>query len=280
MRVGLFLFTTVDAVQVGTLARVAEEAGIESIWVPEHTHMPVDHSKAPIGGGDPPRSYSRLLDPLMALTAAASTTERLLLGTAVTLTAMHDPIILAKQIATVDHLSNGRLILGVGSGWNQPELANHGVDFDSRWRRAREHLEAMKVIWTQEEASFAGEWVNFERIWSWPKPAQKPHPKILFGTLGPSKLVVRHADGWLPLSIAHPGRLREKVDVLREMAERAGRDPDDLDITVMYLEQVSPEVLAELAGAGATRVVVRPPVDSLEKYEEFIARYADVLEPV
>lgn len=280
MKVGLFLFTTVDAVHVGTLARVAEEAGIESIWVPEHTHMPVDHSKAPIGGGDPPRSYSRLLDPLMALTAAASTTERLLLGTAVTLTAVHDPIILAKQIATVDHLSNGRVILGVGSGWNAPELGNHGVEFDTRWRRAREHLEAMKAIWTYDEASFDGEWITFDRIWSWPKPAQKPHPKVLFGNLKPSPLIVKYADGWLPLSLANPGRLREQVGALRQMAEEAGRDPDALDITVMYLEQVSPEVLGELADAGATRVVVRPPVDSLEKYEEFIARYADVLEPV
>jgi probable F420-dependent oxidoreductase len=278
MRVGLFLFTTEDAVHVGTLARAAEEAGIESIWVPEHTHMPVDHAPAPIGGGDPPRSYSRLLDPLMALTAAASTTERLLLGTAVTLTAAHDPIILAKQIATVDHLSNGRLILGVGSGWNRPELANHRVDFDTRWRRAREHLEAMKAIWTNEEASFAGEWVTFDRIWSWPKPAQKPHPKVLFGTLKPSPLVIKYADGWLPLSLAHPGQLPEKIGVLREMAEHAGRDPDELDITVMYLEQVSPDLLAGFAAAGATRVVVRPPVDSLEKYQEFIARYAELLE--
>jgi probable F420-dependent oxidoreductase len=276
MRLGLFLFTTMDAVHVGTLARVAEQAGIESVWVPEHTHMPVDHTVPPLG--DLPRSYSRLLDPLMALTAAASTTERLLLGTAVTLTAAHDPIILAKQIATVDHLSGGRLILGVGSGWNAPELANHGVDFDTRWRRAREHLEAMKVIWGNEEASFAGEWVNFERIWSWPKPVQKPHPKVLFGTLKASPLVIKYADGWLPLSIAHPGKLREKVGVLREMAEKAGRDPAELDITVMYLEKVSPEMLADFADAGATRVVVRPPVDDLGEYEQFIARYAGLLE--
>ncbi|HEY1970783.1 MAG TPA: TIGR03619 family F420-dependent LLM class oxidoreductase, partial [Pseudonocardia sp.] len=220
------------------------------------------------------------LDPLMALTAAASTTERLLLGTAVTLTACHDPIILAKQIATVDHLSGGRVILGVGSGWNAKELANHGVEFDSRWRRAREHLEAMKTIWTQDEASFAGEWVRFDRIWSWPKPAHKPHPTVLFGTLAPSKLVIRYADGWLPLSLAHPGQLREKVAVLRQMAEAAGRDPDSLDITVMYLEQVSPETLAEFADAGATRVVVRPPVDTLAGYRSFISSYSNLLEPV
>jgi probable F420-dependent oxidoreductase len=273
----LFLFTTGDAVPVGTLAREAEAAGFESIWVPEHTHMPVDHSKAPIGGGDPPRSYSRLLDPLMALTAAAAQTSRLRLGTAVTLTAAHDPIVLAKQIATVDHLSGGRLILGVGSGWNAPELANHGVEFDSRWRRAREHLEAMKAIWTQEEASFAGEWVRFERIWSWPKPVQRPDPKVLFGTLGPSKLVVRYADGWLPLSLAHPGKLAEKVAELRGLAADAGRDPDSLDVTAMCLEQVPPDRLAELFEAGATRVVVRPPVDSLDRYRDYLARYASVV---
>jgi probable F420-dependent oxidoreductase len=279
MRLGLFLFTTEDAVNIGTLAEVAEESGIESIWVPEHTHIPADPDTKPPLGGDLPRSYSRLLDPLIALATAAVKTERLKLGTAVTLTASHDPIILAKQIATVDRLSGGRLILGIGSGWNRDELANHGVDFDTRWRRAREHLEAMKAIWTNDEASFAGRWVNFDRIWSWPKPAQKPYPPILFGTIHPSPLVIKHADGWLPLSIAHPGRLHERVNTLRAMAEEAGRDTESLDITVMCLESVDVQQLRDYADAGATRLVVRPPVDSLKQYRDFIDRYADLLQP-
>lgn len=279
MQLGLFLFATENAVNIATLAEVAEDSGLESIWVPEHTHIPADPDTTLPLGGPLPRSYSRLLDPLIALATAAVTTERLRLGTAVTLTASHDPIILAKQIATVDHLCAGRLILGVGSGWNRAELANHGVDFDTRWSRAREHLDAMKTIWAHDEASYTGRWVNFDRIWSWPKPAQTPHPPVLFGTIQPSSLVIKHADGWLPLSVAHPGQLRERVHTLRQKAEDAGRDPDTLDITVMYLENVEPEQLREFADAGATRLVVRPPVDSLAEYRAFIARYADLLQP-
>jgi probable F420-dependent oxidoreductase len=279
MRIGLFLFATEDSVHVGTLAKVAEDAGVESIWLPEHTHIPASRETTPPLGQDIPRSYSRLLDPLLAITAAAATTRRLLLGTAVTLTASHDPIILAKQIATADWLSGGRLILGVGSGWNKEELANHGVDFDSRWQRAREHLSAMKAIWSSDEASFDGEWVQFDRIWSWPKPVQKPHPPVLFGTIQPSQLVVKHADGWLPLSLAHPGQLRERVTTLRERAEQGGRDPDSLDVTVMCLERTTPEMLREYADAGATRLVIRPPVDSLTRYEAFINNYTELLEP-
>jgi probable F420-dependent oxidoreductase len=280
MRIGLFLFATHESVHVGTLAKVAEDVGIESIWLPEHTHIPAILETTPPLGPDVPRSYSMLLDPFIALTAAAMTTERLLLGTAVTLPASHDPIILAKQIATADVLSGGRLILGIGSGWNREELANHGVDFDTRWRRAREHLAAMKAIWSADEATFHGEWVNFDRIWCWPKPMQKPHPPVLYGTIKPSQLVVNDADGWLPLSLAHPGQLRERLVTLRERAERAGRDPDALDVTVICLERTSLAVLADYSDAGATRVVLRPPVDSLDRFTEYVADYAEVLEPV
>ncbi|ODQ96484.1 LLM class F420-dependent oxidoreductase [Mycolicibacterium holsaticum] len=279
MRVGLFMFATPESVHVGKLAKLAEDAGIESIWVPEHTHIPASRDTAPPLGQAVPNKYGRLFDPLLVLTAAAVSTDRLLLGTAVTLTACHHPITLAKQIATVDMLSGGRLMLGVGSGWNREELANHGVAFDSRWRRAREHLNAMKTIWEQDEASFHGEWVHFDRIWSWPKPVQLPHPPVLYGTIQPSKLVIREADGWLPLSLAHPGQLRERMVTLRQMAEDAGRDPDELDITVMCLERSDPDVLIEYADAGATRVVIRPPLDSLERFRDYLASYGQLLAP-
>lgn len=279
MHIGLFMFATPESVHIGRLAKVAEDAGVESIWIPEHTHVPASRDTAPPLGPVVPDLYSRLLDPFIALTAAAASTERLLLGTAVTLTACHDPIILAKQIATVDMLSGGRLILGVGSGWNREELANHGVAFESRWRRAREHLGAMKAVWADDQASFHGEWVHFDRIWSWPKPIQLPHPPILYGTIEPSKLVIREADGWLPLSLAHPRQLCERIGALRQMAEDAGRDPDDLDITVMCLERSEPDVLTEYARAGATRVVVRPPLDSLERFRDYLSRYEELLTP-
>lgn len=277
MRLGLFLFLTDESAPVTRLARVAESRGVESIWLPEHTHIPASRDTSPPLGQDIPRSYARLLDPLLAIASAAAVTDRILLGTAVTLPASHDPIILAKQIATADLLSDGRLILGIGAGWNREELANHGVSFDTRWRQAREHLAAMQAIWSSEEASFDGDWVHFDRIWSWPKPVQKPHPPILFGTIQPSALVVRSADGWLPLSLAHPGQLRDRVATLHERAEQAGRNPADLDITVLCLERTTPEILCEYAAAGATRLVVRPPTDSLERYEEYLDTYAGLL---
>nr|BBX77072.1 hypothetical protein MFLOJ_08590 [Mycobacterium florentinum] len=279
MRIGLFMFVTAESVHIGKLAKIAEDAGFESIWVPEHTHIPANRATSPPLGPVVPDKYSKLFDPFITLTAAAASTEKLLLGTAVTLTAVHDPIILAKQIASVDVLSGGRLLLGVGSGWNREELADHGVDFDTRWRRACEHLSAMKAIWANDEASFRGEWVDFERIWSWPKPVQQPNPPVLYGTIHPSRLVIRDADGWLPLSLAHPGQLRERMVRVRQMAGEAGRDPDELDITVMCLERIEPQVIAEYVGAGATRVVIRPPLDSEEKFREYLARYEELLTP-
>src|SRR5581483_11267602 len=180
LMIGLLAFFTDESIAVVDFARIAEAAGVESLWVPEHTHIPVEPEAPPLGG-DLPRYYSRLFDPFLALTAAATVTSRLRLGTGVALAAHHHPITLAKQIATLDRISGGRFLFGVGAGWNRGEIANHGVDHDTRWRRALEHVAAMRAIWTQDEASFAGRWVNFERIWCWPKPVQQPHPPVLLG---------------------------------------------------------------------------------------------------
>lgn len=278
MRIGLFMFVTAESVHIGKLAKIAEDAGFESIWVPEHTHIPANRATSPPLGPVVPDKYSKLFDPFITLTAAAASTEKLLLGTAVTLTAVHDPIILAKQIASVDVLSGGRLLLGVGSGWNREELADHGVDFDTRWRRACEHLSAMKAIWANDEASFRGEWVDFERIWSWPKPVQQPNPRVVRDHSS-----VEAGDPgrrWMAAPVlAHPGQLRERMVRVRQMAGEAGRDPDELDITVMCLERIEPQVIAEYVGAGATRVVIRPPLDSEEKFREYLARYEELLTP-
>ena len=271
-RLGLFFFYTETSAPLTTLARIAEEAGIESIWVPEHSHIPaVAGTQGPLG--EMPEKYSKLFDPLVVLSTIAAVTERVTLGTGISLIAHHDPILLAKALASLDHLSNGRLILGIGAGWNRGEIENHGVDFDRRWTRAIEHLNAMKAIWTQDVASYHGEWVNFDRIWSWPKPLQKPHIPILLGNINPTKMVATHGDGWLPLSMAHPGALPAGIETLRQHAREAGRDPDALDVTVMCLERTTAEVVQQYLDAGATRVVLRAPLRSEEKFREYLAAY-------
>jgi len=279
VRIGLLAFFTAETAGVPEVARLAEERGVESLWVPEHTHIPVVYSSPTPTGFALPEYYKQLFDPFLVLTAAAVVTTRLRLGTGIALVANHDPITLAKQIATLDQISGGRFLLGVGAGWNKEEIENHGVEFETRWRRAMEHLAAMKAIWTQEEASFAGKWVNFDRIWSWPKPVQQPHPPILLGTLQPSALVIRHADGWLPLSVAHPGQLPERIAGLRARAEEAGRDPDGIEVTVFSLERTAAETVAEYGEMGADRVVLRPRIRSLAEFSEFLDRYTPLLGP-
>jgi alkanesulfonate monooxygenase SsuD/methylene tetrahydromethanopterin reductase-like flavin-dependent oxidoreductase (luciferase family) len=170
-------------------------------------------------------------------------------------------------------------VLGVGAGWNREEIENHGVEFSTRWRRVLEHLAAMKTIWQEDEATFSGQWVTFDRIWSWPKPVQRPHPPILLGTMKPSGLVLRHADGWLPLSAAHPGDLGQCITTLKANAKEAGRDPGSLDVTVLCLEPTTPERVQEYAELGATRVLLRAPTDTAERFESFIDRYRLIFNP-
>ena len=275
--IGLLGFFTDESLPVVDVARAAEAAGVESLWFPEHTHIPVDRSSTPPLGGDLPAFYRRLFDPFVAATAAATVTTRLRLGTGVALAAHHHPITLAKQIATLDRLSGGRFIFGVGAGWIKEEIENHGVDHATRWRRALEHVAAMKTIWTEDEASFSGEWVNFERIWSWPKPVQRPHPPVLLGTIQPSELVVRHADGWLPLSLAHPDELAERIAVLHQRAVEVGRDPSSIEVTVFCLERTAADRVAAFMDMGASRVVLKPPIDSATRFEGFLDQYASLL---
>lgn len=276
-RLGLFFFYTDAAAPLAQLAQAAEQAGVESIWVPEHSHVPVDTTTKPPLGERTPDKYARLYDPLIVLASLAAVTSRVKLGTAVSLIAQHDPIILAKQLSSLDQLSDGRLMLGVGAGWNRAEIENHGVDFDARWARAIEHLRAMKEIWTQDVASFTGPHVSFDQIQSWPKPRTKPHVPVLLGNLNPSAMVARHGDGWLPLSMAHPGKLPGQIEILRERVRAAGRDDTHLDVTVMCLERTSPATVDDYFAAGATRVVLRAPLSDTDRLREFVADYASVL---
>ena len=181
MHYGVFIFPTDYSIRIDELARAAEERGFESLFVTEHTHIPTSRRSPFAGGGPLPKEYAHTLDPFIGLTAAAAVTQRLKLGTGICLVVEHDPIVLAKTIASLDLLSNGRFLFGIGAGWNAEEMEHHGTVFKTRFRLLRERILAMREIWTKEAAEFHGEFVNFDPIWSYPKPVQKPHPPVLLG---------------------------------------------------------------------------------------------------
>lgn len=226
MRLGVTMFATDQAMNVVELAGAAEERGFASIYLPEHTHIPVSReTPAPTGDAVLPEEYRRTLDPFVALAAAAAATSRILLGTGICLVAQRDPIVLAKETATLDLCSGGRFVFGVGFGWNREEMAHHGVEFGSRRAMVREKMLAILRLWGEEAASFAGEYVNFEASWSWPKPVQRPRPPILVGGAPGPKLfahIAEYGDGWIPIGGAG---VATALPELRAAFERAGRDP-------------------------------------------------------
>ncbi|MCB0876657.1 MAG: LLM class F420-dependent oxidoreductase, partial [Solirubrobacterales bacterium] len=249
MRFGLSIFPTAETIQPAPLARLAERNGFESVWFPEHTHIPVSRDTPYPGGGDLPAEYSRIYDPFVALTAAAAATERLLVGTGICLIVERDPITTAKEVATIDRVSEGRFLFGVGAGWNREEMVNHGTDPRTRFSLMRERLEAMKAIWTEDEAAFHGRHVDFDPIWSWPKPVQEPHPPILVGGNSDGALdrAVALADGWIPNPETRLSELPGKVAELQDRAAAAGRDP--LSVT-FYAVKPEAEALRRYADAG------------------------------
>ena len=231
---------------------MAEERGFESLFLPEHTHIPVSRQTPYPGGSELPPEYSHTLDPFVALAAIAAATEHLKIGTGVCLIIQRDPIVMAKEVATVDHISGGRFLFGVGAGWNIEEMGNHGTDPSTRFRRMRESVEAMKAIWTQDEAEYHGRIIDFDPIWCWPKPVQKPHPPVLVGGLGEKVLdrVVAYGDEWIPNRVKSPEDLGERIAELQRRAEAAGRGR--IPVTVFGAK---PEVrlLERLKAAGVTR---------------------------
>jgi probable F420-dependent oxidoreductase len=252
MELGLAHFLTDYGMQPVELARRAEEREFESLFLPEHTHIPVSRTTPYPGGGELPPEYSHTLDPFAALAAAAAVTERLKLGTGVSLVIQRDPIVTAKEVTTVDHISGGRFLFGVGAGWNREEMENHGTDPHTRFRRMRESVEAMKAIWTQDEAEYHGRIVDFDPIWCWPKPVQKPHPPILVGGLGEKVLdrVVAYGDEWIPNRVKSPEELGERIVELQRRAEAAGRER--IPVTVFGAKPEA-RLLERLKSAGVTR---------------------------
>ncbi|MGW0122332.1 TIGR03619 family F420-dependent LLM class oxidoreductase [Streptomyces sp. NPDC003327] len=276
MRISTTIFLTDETITPVRLARELEQRGFAGLYLPEHTHMPVERSVSHPAGGPLPREYGRTLDPFVALGQAAAVTERLGLGTGITLVAQHDPIALAKQIATLDHLSGGRFTLGVGYGWNREEAADHGVTWSTRRDLVRDRLALMRALWAPEPTAYEGEYGHSVRASdAWPKPAGGAPRTLLGGAAGPKLFaaVADGADGWMPIG----GRgLTEALPVLREAWERAGRDPKSLQV-VPYAVVPSPGKLAHYAELGCEEVVLQlPPGDEREVLgvlDEF-ARYA------
>jgi probable F420-dependent oxidoreductase len=275
MDFGVGYFPTHDGIGPGPLARMVEERGQESLFFAEHTHIPANRESPWPGGSELPQKYWHCYDLFVALTAAATATTKLRVGSGICLVIERDPIVTAKEVASVDHLSGGRFDFGVGAGWNREEMRNHGTDPRKRMAIFKERIEAMKAIWTQEEASYAGEHVSFDRIWSYPKPAQRPHPPILVGGDGPTVFdrVLAFGDAWFP-------NYRQRARVLERVPELLARAERPIEVHAIGVP-ADPRELERLRDAGVRRAVrwlptgPRGPVEAaLERWEEAIAELA------
>jgi len=276
MQFGLMMFPADYAIRPDDLAREAEARNFESLWFPEHTHIPASRRSPWPGGGDLPQEYWHTHDPFVALGMAAAVTTRLELATGICLLIERDTITTAKEVATLDFLSNGRFLFGIGGGWNVEEMGHHGTVFKTRWKKLREQVAAMKQIWTADAAEYRGEFVNFEPIWSWPKPVQKPHPPILLGGHSPQVLqrVVEYCDGWMPIG-GRATELLADVQRLRQLAEQKGRDPRTVSVTV-FGAPADPAVLAQYRAAGVERVSFGLPPADRDKVLPLMDRYTAV----
>jgi probable F420-dependent oxidoreductase len=279
MDFGIAIFPRGDGMEVPELALLAQERGFESVFLPEHTHIPASRETPHPSGQPLPEPYKHTLDPFVALAAAAAVTDTIKIGTGVCLVNQRDPIVTAKEVATLDLISGGRFLFGVGAGWNAEEMRNHGVDISQRFGQMRERVEAMKAIWTQDEASYDGKYVAFERIWCWPKPVQEPHPPVLIGGNGPNVLrrVVRWGDEWFPNRVGSQEELLAQIAELQRLAQEAGRGP--IPVTLAGVPS-DPARIAALQDGGVHRCVWWIPSDrdgalrALEQHAEIIGSLA------
>jgi probable F420-dependent oxidoreductase len=271
------MFATDYAIRPDELARELEARDFESFWVPEHTHIPASRRSPWPGGADLPKDYWHTYDPFIALMAAASVTTKLKVATGICLIIERDPITTAKEIASLDMLSNGRFLFGIGGGWNAEEMENHGTEFKTRFALLRERVLAMKEIWMKEEAEYHGRFVNFDPIWSHPKPVQKPHPPILMGGDGPKTFdrVIEFCDGWMPIGYRMEG-LTEKITELRRRAADAGRDPQSISITI-FGAKPEREALDQLEAAGVERAIFMLPAADRDTVMPLVDKYAELI---
>jgi probable F420-dependent oxidoreductase len=276
MHFGGAMFFTDYSMSAPELARALEERGFESVWAPEHSHIPLSRKTPFPGGGDLPRPYYDAMDPFVVLAAAAQATKTIKLGTGVALIQQRDAIQTAKLVASIDQVSQGRFLFGIGGGWNQDEMEDHGTVYATRFKRVRESIEAMKEIWTKEKAEYHGEFVNFDPMIARPKPVQKPHPPIHVGGAFPhgARRALRYGDGWIP-----GGDIREVLPKFREMAREAGRDPASFEITSFATGEDLDRV-KRLKEMGVARVVPMFPPEKAEKVLPIVDRWAKIMKEV
>jgi probable F420-dependent oxidoreductase len=275
MKIGAVMFFTAESMRPAALAKALEERDFESLWVPEHTHIPSSRKTAYPAGGGLVRPYYEIMDPFLVLNAAATVTTRLRIGTGIALIVQRDPIITAKEVATIDQLSNGRFLFGVGNGWNQDEIENHGTAFKTRHKLARERIEAMKTIWAEEEPEYHGEFVKFDKMKMWPKPCQKPHPPIIVGGRleYAAKRAFRYGDGWIPRDDWLETDGIESIHTFRRMAADAGRDPKSLPISIFRVP-ADIERLRLCRKIGIDRVVFSLPAEKEDKILPILDEWA------
>lgn len=276
MDLGLFMFPTDESIGPVALGRAAEAMGFESLLFPEHTHIPAERRSPYPGGGDLPREYFRTYDPFVALAAIAATTERLRIGTGICLVIERDPIITAKEVASLDLLSGGRLLFGVGAGWNREEMENHGTDPTTRFDLLVDRVQAMQAIWTQDEAEHHGSFVDFGPLHSWPKPVQRPHPPILVGGGGATVIdrVLAIGDGWMPINRGDDDGLAASIAELQRRAHEHGRGR--VPVT-LFAASPRPEALARYAEMGVNRALLPVPSEPEDAVLARLDRYAALL---
>jgi probable F420-dependent oxidoreductase len=267
LKSGVSMFFTDYSISPAELGQALESRGYESVWAPEHSHIPVTRKSPFPGGGDLPKKYYDAMDPFVTLTAAAAATKTLKVGTGVCLVAQRDPIQTAKLVASIDQVSGGRFLFGIGNGWNQDELEDHGVKFADRHKVARERVEAMKEIWTKSKPEYHGEFVNFDPMMTWPKPVQKPHPPVIVGGAFPysARRAIRYGDGWIPQAVRSGyNEIGDLIPQFRTMCREAGRNPDEIAITVWFPRR-DLDLMKRYADLGVERVVFN--VESVPAHE-------------
>ena len=280
MDFGVCIFPTEDAMHPAELAVALEERGFESYWVAEHTHIPAER-RSPWPGGDVlPQMYFETMDPFVALTAAATATTNLKVGTGICLVVERDPITTAKEVASIDHISGGRFLFGIGGGWNAEEMENHGTDFSSRFKLMRERVEAMKAIWSEDPAEYHGDLVDFDPIFSKPKPVQSPHPPIHLGGSSPQgpRRAARYGDGWMPIN-GRGSTMLDDLPVLAEECKKNDRDISQIELS-LYMVPPDSESAKTHEDGGVKRFIFGLPPAPADKVVPILDRYAEVISAV
>nr|WP_294549882.1 LLM class F420-dependent oxidoreductase [uncultured Rhodopila sp.] len=283
MHFGASMFFTDYSMTSAALAKALEDRGFESVWAPEHSHIPASRKSPWPGGGDLPKMYYDVMDPFVTLTAAAAATTTLKIGTGVCLVNQRDPIQTAKLVASIDRISGGRFLFGIGIGWNEEEMENHGTVFKTRAKLVRERVEAMKAIWTGDKAEYHGEFVNFEPLMSWPKPVQQPHPPVIVGGAFPhgARRAVRYGEGWIPLA-GRPGPdgdVSNTVPLFRAMLKEAGRDPESCPVSIFGAGE-NADTLKQYRDLGIARVSVALPAAAEDVVLPILDRWAALIREV